>query len=209
MIILGLTGSIGMGKSAAADNFRRLGVPVHDADRTVHKLMGKGGEAVDIIKTMFPAAVHKGVVDRDAIASEVFADPNALARIEQALHPLVRRREKLFLSQTARQGRALVVLDVPLLFETEGEGRCDGVVTVSAPAFVQRQRVLRRPGMTSERLDSILARQMPDGEKRKRSDFVVFTGLGRYYSLRQIQKIVRLTRDWQGNHWPPRAMPGG
>ncbi|NQV85357.1 MAG: dephospho-CoA kinase [Rhodospirillales bacterium] len=206
MIILGLTGSIGMGKSTAAANFRCLGIPVHDADRTVHSLMARGGEAVGILQKMFPAAVHKGVVDRGAIATEVFADADALARIEAALHPLVRQRERVFLSQCARQGRALVVLDVPLLFETGGEGRCDAVVTVSAPAFVQRQRVLRRPGMTPERLETILARQTPDGEKQKRSDFVVYSGLGRHYSLRQIQKIVRLTRNWQGRRWPPRAM---
>jgi dephospho-CoA kinase len=195
-----------MGKSAAAKNFRRLGVPVHDADRAVHGMMGKGGEAMEAIRKMFPAAVHKGVIDREAIAAEVFADDRALSRLEKVLHPLVRHRERRFLSRCARQGRTLVVLDVPLLFETGGEERCDGVVTVSAPAFVQRQRVLRRPGMTPDRLKSILARQLPDMEKRKRSDFIVFTGLGRDYNLLQIQKIVRLTSHWRSRHWPPRAL---
>ena len=208
MIILGLTGSIGMGKSTATVNLRRLGVPVHDADRAVHIMMAKNGEAAEAIKEMFPAAVHKGIIDRRAIADEVFADAGALSRIEKVLHPLVRQRERRFLNRCARQGRTLVVLDVPLLFETGGEKRCDGVITVSAPPFVQRQRVLRRPGMTPENLKSILARQMPDMEKRKRSDFVVFTGLGHDYSLRQIQKIVRLTSHWRGNHWPPRSFAG-
>ena len=205
MIILGLTGSIGMGKTAAANSFRRLGIPVHDADREVHGLMAQGGEAVGIIGEMFPAAVHRGIVDRQLIAAEVFTDAKALARIEKVLHPLVRRREKKFLGRSAREGRSMVILDVPLLFETGGEERCDGIITVSAPLFVQRQRVLHRPGMTSKRLDSILARQMPDAEKRKRSDFVVLTGLGHDYSLLQIQKIVGLTSCWQGKHWPPRS----
>ena len=209
MIILGLTGSIGMGKSSAAVNFRRLGVPVHDADQAVHAMMAKGGEAAEIIGEMFPAAVRKDVVDRQTIAAEVFSDAQALTRIEKVLHPLVRRREKTFLDRCARQGRTLVILDVPLLFETGGDDRCDGVITVSAPSFVQRQRVLRRPGMTSQRLESILARQVPDVEKRKRSDFVVLTGLGRDYSLLQIQKIVRLTSNWHGKHWPPRSITRG
>ncbi|MBC8338664.1 MAG: dephospho-CoA kinase [Alphaproteobacteria bacterium] len=206
MIILGLTGSIGMGKSAAAKNFRRLGVPVHDADRAVHAMMDKGGEAAEAIAAMFPAAVHRGVINREVIAAEVFTDPGALERIEGVLHPLVRGREKRFLDRCARQGRQMVVLDVPLLFETKGETRCDGVVTVSAPAFVQSQRVLKRPGMTPERLKSILARQMTDFEKRKRSDFVINTGLGRDYSLLQIQNVVRLASQWKGRHWPPRTI---
>lgn len=209
MIILGLTGSIGMGKSSAANNFRRLGVPVHDADQAVHAMMAEGGEAAEIIGEMFPAAVKKGVVDRQTIAAEVFTDAKALARIEKVLHPLVRRREKTFLGRCARQGRSMVLLDVPLLFETGGEDRCDGVITVSAPPFVQRQRVLRRHGMTPKRLESILARQVPDAEKRKRSDFVVLTGLSHYYSLLQIQKIVRLTSHWQGKHWPLRSIARG
>ena len=209
MIILGLTGSIGMGKTMASDCFRRMGIPVHNADRAVHAMMCEGGEAVRAMAEMFPAAVRRGNVDRQIIAKEVFADAKALNRIEELLHPLVRLRERNFLSYCARQGRGAVILDVPLLFETRGEERCDGVITVSAPAFVQHQRVISRPGMTLERLRSILARQVPDAEKRKRSDFIVLTGLSRHFSLIQIQKIVRLTKQWKGKHWPLRPMAQG
>ncbi|MCH7831695.1 MAG: dephospho-CoA kinase [Proteobacteria bacterium] len=204
MMILGLTGSIGMGKSAAADNFRRLGVPVHDADKTVHELLAKNGEAAPRIKDLFPDAVKKGILDRELIAKKVFGDAQALARIEEILHPMVRRREQTFLGRAARRGRPLVVLDIPLLFETGGEVRCDAVVTVSAPKFIQQQRVLKRQGMTRERFESILERQMPDAEKRRRADFVVLTGLGRDFSLRQILNLVRITSRWRGTKWPPR-----
>lgn len=206
MIILGLTGSIGMGKTMASDGFKRFGIPVHNADRAVHAMMCEGGEAVRAMAALFPAAVRRGNVDRQMIAQEVFADAKALNRIEGVLHPLVRLRERKFLSQCARQGRGMVVLDVPLLFETKGEERCDGIITVSAPAFVQHQRVLQRPGMTLARFQSILTRQVPDAEKRKRSDFIVLTGLSRHFSLIQIQKIVRLTKQWKGKHWPLRSI---
>lgn len=204
MLILGLTGSIGMGKTVAADNFRRSGLPVHDADDTVHNLMEIGGEAVDPIAEMFPETVIKGAIDREALAKRVFSDPGGLARLEEILHPMVRRREQQFLEHRARQGYRQVILDIPLLFETGGEDRCDAVITVSAPRFLQEQRVLRRSGMTRERLDSILARQTPDAEKRRRSNFVVLTGLGRDFSLLQILNIVRLTRHWRGKNWPTR-----
>ncbi len=207
MIILGLTGSIGMGKSTIAGNFRRLGIPIHDADKTVHGLLKPNGEAFPPIKKMFPEAVKKGVIDRNVIAARVFGDEAALTRIEQVLHPLVRVQERKFLGWCARQGKRQVVLDIPLLFETGGENRCDMVITVSAPAFVQERRVLKRRGMTRERMASILARQMPDAEKRRRSDFVVLTGLGRDFSLLQIQNIVRLTHHWRGTNWPPRPLP--
>ena len=146
--------------------------------------------------------------DRDIIAARVFGDENSLTRIEQVLHPLVRARERKFLGWCARQGKRQVVLDIPLLFETGGENRCDVVITVSAPAFVQEPRVLKRPGMTRERMASILARQMPDAEKRRRSDFVVLTGLGRDFSLLQIRNIVRLTHHGRGKNWPSRPLPG-
>ena len=204
MMILGLTGSIGMGKSAAAGNFRRLGVPVHDADKAIHELLAKNGEAAPRIKDLFPDAVKKGILDRELIAKKVFCDAQALARIEEILHPMVRRREQTFLGRAARRGRPLVVLAIPLLFETGGEVRCDAVVTVSAPKFIQQQRVLKRQGMTRERFESILERQMPDAEKRRRADFVVLTGLGRDFSLRQILKLVRITSRWRGTKWPPR-----
>lgn len=204
MIILGLTGSIGMGKTTAAENFKRLGVPVHDADKTVHELLAKNGEVVELIKKQFPGSEKKGAIDREKIAREVFNDPEALARIESILHPMVRSRERSFLEIAARRGHRLAVLDVPLLFETGGEARCDAVVVVSAPVFLQEQRVLSRPGMTRERLASIRARQIPDVKKRQRADFVVLTGLGRDFGLLQILNIVRITRNWRGSHWPPR-----
>ncbi len=202
MVILGLTGSIGMGKSTAARAFRRLGVPVHDADRAVHTFLSQGGTAVDTVATAFPDTVHDGVVDRGALGQRVFSDAEALMRLEGILHPLVRADEQHFLRAAAGHGHQLVVLDVPLLLETGGEHRCDAVVVVSAPAFVQRERVLRRPEMTVERLDSILSVQMSDAEKRRRADFVVATGLDHRFSLRAIEKIVTVIRQWRGRHWP-------
>ena len=207
MIILGLTGSIGMGKSTIADNFRRLGIPIHDADKTVHDLLKPNGDAFLPIKQMFPEAIKKGAIDRNVIAARIFDDKNSLTRIEQLLHPLVRARERKFLGWCAREGKRQVVLDIPLLFETGSENRCDIVITVSAPAFVQEPRVLKRCGMTREKMASILARQMPDAEKRRRSDFVVLTGLGRDFSLLQIQNIVRLTHHRRGKNWPFRPLP--
>lgn len=207
MVILGLTGSIGMGKTTAAHAFRRLGTPVHDADATVHALMKPGGGAVGPVGAAFSGVVRDGAVDRQALGRVVFADAAALARLEAILHPMVRRHSGRFLSQAAGRGCRLVVLDVPLLFETGGERRCDAVVVVSAPDFVQRQRVLRRPEMTPQRLAEVLARQMPDAEKRRRADFVVATGLGYRHGLRSVEKIVTVTRRWRGRHWPAPARP--
>ena len=205
MVILGLTGSIGMGKSRAAEAMRRMGVPVHDADRAVHGLLAKDKGAVAAIAEAFPGVGRSGGIDRQALARNVFDDTPALARLEAILHPLVRRRQIRFLCQAARAGRRVVVLDVPLLFETGGDRLCDAVVVVSAPAFVQAERVLRRPGMTRRRLGAILARQLSDADKRRRADFVVETGRGRSHSLRQVQAIVKVTRQWRGDHWPPVA----
>ena len=207
MFILGLTGSIGMGKSTVADMFRRLGVPVHDADAEVHALLGPGGAAVAGVAQAFDGVVT-GVgasarVDRKALGAKVFDDAEALARLEAILHPMVREREGRFLRRVRRQGRKVAVLDVPLLFETGGETRCDATVVVSAPAFVQQARVLARPGMTRERLTQILARQTPDAEKRRRADFVVATGLGKATTLRAVAAIVRLAATRKGRIWPP------
>lgn len=207
MVILGLTGSIGMGKSTAAAAFRMLGVPVHDADGTVHRLLAKGGKAVGEIAKIFPGALKSGAIDRARVADAVFGDTAALAGIEAVLHPLVRQEETKFLAAAARRGCKLVVLDIPLLFETGGESRCDAVVAVSAPRFVQERRVMKRPGMTRERFKSILARQTPDAEKRRRADFVVSTGLGRDFSLKQIRNIVSIASTWRGRNWPPRPRP--
>ena len=203
MKILGLTGSIGMGKSTAAAMFRRLGVPVHDADATVHRLLGPNGMAVPLIAAAFPGAVREGKVDRAALGQMVFGKPPELKRLEAILHPLVRRAETDFLQRHCRRRAGLVVLDIPLLFETGGQRRCDKVIVVTCPAFLQAQRVLRRPGMTVERLKLIRAKQMSDSQKRKRADFIVPTGTGRLPALRRLRRIVTLMRAEPGRgRWP-------
>ncbi|NFV81622.1 dephospho-CoA kinase [Magnetospirillum aberrantis] len=195
MKVLGLTGSIGMGKSTAAAMLRRLGVPVHDADATVHRLMGQGGAAVTAVAAAFPGVVTDGAVDRRELGRRVFGRPAELKRLEAILHPLVRRAETAFLKRHRRYGTKLVVLDIPLLFETGGERRCDRVAVVSCPAFLQAQRVLRRPGMSAERLAAILAQQTPDVEKRRRADFVLRSGVGRVPVLRALKRIVTVMRS--------------
>ena len=194
MFVLGLTGSIGMGKSAAAAMLRRMGLPLHDADRAVHRLLAKGGAAVAAVEAAFPGVIADGAVDRERLAAKVFEDRAALKRLEGILHPAVRRATRAFLGRQARAGRSLVVLDIPLLFETGGAGLCDAVVVVAAPPFVQRARVMARRGMTPARFQAILAKQMPDREKRRRADFVVNTGLSKAATLRQLRAIVTLLR---------------
>lgn len=195
MIILGLTGSIGMGKSTAAAMLRRLGVPLFDADLVVHQLLAPGGAAVDAVSAAFPGVrTERGAIDRALLGRRGFDDPAALERIEQIIHPMVRAEEKRFLDRARARREPLAVLDIPLLFETGGHCRCDYVLVVSAPALVQRQRVLRRPGMTEIRLALILEKQMPDRAKRRRADFVVPTGSGRNLTLRRLREIVRLLR---------------
>jgi dephospho-CoA kinase len=193
--VVGLTGSIGMGKSTAAAMFRRLGVPVHDADAAVHRLLARGGSAVKPVEAAFPGVVRGGAVDRAALGRRVFGDPVALRRLEAILHPLVRAASARFLARARGRRQDLAVLDVPLLLETGSEKRCDAVVVVSAPPFVQRGRVLARPGMTEARLAQILAQQMPDREKRARADFVVETGLGKRYTLCRIAEIISILRS--------------
>ena len=205
MIILGLTGSIGMGKSTAATMFRQLGVPVHDADASVHAALGAGGKAVKPVLDAFPeaaAAGGGGGIDRRRLGDAVFGDDAALKKLEAVLHPLVRKDEDAFLQACARRRAPVVVLDVPLLFEKGGWIRCDGTVVVSAPARVQAARVLSRPGMTAEKFGDILARQVPDAEKRLMADFVVETGLGRNHSLRTIRDIVKVVSHWRPRQWP-------
>ena len=205
MIILGLTGSIGMGKTVAAGDFRRLGVPVHDSDAAVHRLLAKGGAAVEQVGEAFPDVVVDGAVDRAALGKVVFGDTPALRKLESILHPMVRTEKDRFLKRMARRRVPLVVLDIPLLFETNGQVACDAVAVVSAPLRVQRQRVLARPGMTVERFESVLNYQMSDKMKRQKADFVIQTGLGRRHSLRQITAIVRMVSTWEGRKWPPFA----
>ncbi|MEO8375439.1 MAG: dephospho-CoA kinase [Sphingomonas bacterium] len=174
MITLGLTGSIGMGKSTVAGMFEELGVPVFDADATVHRLQGEGGRLVAAIEAMFPDTTGPKGVDRTLLGEAVLSDPRALKQLEALVHPAVGEERAAFLA--ARRKAPLVVFDVPLLFETGGERGVDKVAVVSAPAEIQRARVLARTGMTEARLDAILARQMPDAEKRARADFVIPTG---------------------------------
>ncbi|MBR0681798.1 dephospho-CoA kinase [Roseomonas eburnea] len=190
MIVLGLTGGIGMGKSTASATFRRLGVPVFDADAAVHALQAPGGRAVGPIGAAFPGAVTQGRVNREVLRRAVLGNDAALKRLESIVHPLVRDEERRFLAAARRARRRIVVLDVPLLFETGGEKRVDQVVVVSAPPAVQRVRVLQRGGMTEERLAAIRARQMPDREKRRRADHVVQAGISRYFAQAAIRRLV-------------------
>ncbi len=191
-VLLGLTGGIAMGKSEAARAFRRLGVPVFDADATVHRLLAPGSRAVEAVGRAFPAAVRGGAIDRQVLGAVVFGDEAALTRLESILHPLVASERERFVRRAAALGARVVVLDVPLLFETGGEQACDYVAVVSAPPFVQRQRALRRTGMTADKLNAILARQTADADKRRRADFVIPSGLGRREGLQAIRRIVSM-----------------
>lgn len=189
--ILGLTGSIGMGKSEAARMLRRLGVPVFDADKIVHQLLAK--EAIPFIAKTFPDAIKNGVVDREALSKIIFADNKQKAALEAIMHPLVRAKQKRFLQ--AMRHKPLVVLDIPLLFETGWDTMCYRVCVVSAPPMIQRQRVLQRPNMTEQKFHAILATQMPDSEKRKRADFIIHTGLGKRFALCEIMRALYDTRN--------------
>ncbi|HET9715898.1 MAG TPA: dephospho-CoA kinase [Pseudolabrys sp.] len=188
MFVLGLTGSLGMGKSTTARFFAEEGVPVHDADAAVHRLYE--GEAAPLIEAAFPGTTSDGKVDRDKLAARVLSDPARISKLEGIVHPLVRAAEEQFLADARAKNAPLVVLDIPLLFETGGEARCDAVVVVSAPADVQRARILARPGMNEEKLAAMLARQMPDAEKRHRADFVVDTSQGFEAARAQVRDIL-------------------
>lgn len=190
MRVIGLTGGIGMGKSTAAAAFRRAGLPVFDADAEVHRLQAKGGRAVARIAAAFPGAVMEGVIDRARLRAAALGTPGGMRVLERILHPMVRAAERAFLARARRAGRRAVVLDIPLLFETGGERRVDRVVVVSAPRAVQRARVRRRGRMTEGEIDAIIARQMPDAEKRRRADVVVRTGLSRYHAQRQLRRLI-------------------
>ena len=188
MFVLGLTGSVGMGKSTAAGFFAEEGVPVHDADAAVHRLYA--GEAAPLIEAAFPGTTVDGAVDRNRLAERVLGDPAALKRLEAIVHPLVQASERRFLEQARARGAKVALLDIPLLFETGGEERVDAVVVVSAPPDVQRARVLERPGMTAAKLDAILAQQMPDAEKRRRADFVVDTSQSFDAARAQVRAVL-------------------
>lgn len=189
MIRIGLTGSIGMGKSTTAKMFAAEGVPVHDADATVHALYA--GRAAPLIEAAFPGTIVDGKVDRTLLSPRVLGKPNAMKRLEGIVHPLVREEELAFLEKARNEHRRVVMLDIPLLFETGGSDRVDAVVVVTADAEVQRKRVLSRPGMNEDRFEAILAKQMPDAEKRRRAHFLVDTGLGMDPARRQVRAILK------------------
>lgn len=191
MKVWGLTGSIGMGKSTAARAFRRLGVPIFDADAAVHGLQARGGRAVRPIAREFPGTERHGATDREALRAAVLGQPEALHRLERIIHPLVREEQARFLARWRGRGARLVVLDIPLLFETRRDLReFDAILVVSAPAAIQRVRVLARRGMSEARLAAIRARQMPDAEKRRRADVVIRTGLSRHHAQASVRKLV-------------------
>jgi dephospho-CoA kinase len=195
MIILGLTGSIGMGKSVTAGMFRDMGVPVHDSDSVVHGLYE--GEAVSAIAEKFPQAIRNGIVDRQTLGKLVIGQPEAMRELEAIVHPLVAEKRREFLDDARKRGCPLVVLDIPLLFETGSEKMCDKILVVTAPAEVQRERVLSRPGMTVEKFERILAPQTADGIKRKRADYLLDTSRGLEHARATVAAIVREleTRD--------------
>jgi dephospho-CoA kinase len=199
MITIGLTGSVGMGKSTTAAMFAEEGAPVYDADAEVRRLQVKGGGAVEAIEAEFPGMVKDGAVDRDALGSRVFNDPEALKRLNGIIYPMLGAGRAAFFEKAERDGVDAVVLDIPMLFETGGEARMDVVVVVSAPEHVQRERVLARPGYDAARLDAILARQMHDAEKRARAHFVVDTGQGLEHARDQVRAIMARIRsgDWK------------
>ena len=186
---LGLTGSIGMGKSTTADMFRELGVPVHDADAAVHDIYSN--EGVEPVEAAFPGVAVEGRIDRTRLGPRVLNDGPAMKRLEAIVHPLVRAREAAFLERARRDGATVAVLDIPLLYETGAEGRVDAVAVVSAPESVQRARVLARPGMTEAKLNAIASRQMPDSEKRRRADFIIETGNGIPAARDQVIALLR------------------
>jgi dephospho-CoA kinase len=195
MIVLGLTGSIGMGKTKAAKALRRLGLPVFEADACVHRLLGKGGAAVVAVAAAFPGVVKAGAVDRQKLGAIVFSDDDARRKLEAIVHPLVRAAEMRFLKHARMRRVPMVVVDIPLLFENGGEALCDATVVVSAPAFLQEARVMRRRGMTRARYRRILSQQMPDAEKRRRADFTVRTGVDLRAALNRLRRIVRLVKE--------------
>jgi dephospho-CoA kinase len=199
MIVLGLTGSIGMGKSTTAKLFAEAGVPVYDADAAVHLLYE--GEAVPAIEAAFPGTTANGKVDRNGLSARVVHDPSAMRRLEQIVHPMLGASRQKFLIEAERSGAPVAVVDVPLLFETRGEGRVDAVVVVTTSPEIQRERILARPNMTDEKLDAILARQMPDAEKRRRANFVVDTSHG----LDPVRTRIRDILDVAAKMTPQRA----
>lgn len=200
MLIIGLTGGIGMGKSTAAAILKNFGLPVHNADGAVHALLQKGGKAVKPVAKIFPGAFKNNAIDRTVLGKMVFGKPAQLKKLEKILHPLVQQAERDFVRLAKRDGLAAVVLEIPLLFETGAEKRCDITICVSAPMAVQKARVLKRKGMTGARFKAILARQMPNAEKRRHADFVVGTGISRANTKCQLKSILHFLIELGSTH---------
>lgn len=202
MLKIGLTGSIGMGKSTTAEMFRAEGAPVYDSDRAVHEIYA--GPAAARIEALFPGTTVDGVVDRARLAARVLGDAEALRLLESVVHPLVREKRLAFLEERRRLGDRLVVFDIPLLFETGAESEVDAIVVVSAPEEIQKARVLTRPGMTEEKFAALSAKQVPDSEKRRRADFIVHTDRGLDAAREEVRAILRALAEWKGRPEPPR-----
>ncbi|ABS62873.1 dephospho-CoA kinase [Parvibaculum lavamentivorans DS-1] len=198
MLLIGLTGSIGMGKSETAKMFRELGVPVYDADAAVHKLYEKGGKAVEPLRAAFPSAIVDGAVDRKLLSRAVLGLPDEMKKLEAIVHPLVGEAQMEFLRENMAAGKAMAVLDIPLLYETGGETRVDVVVVVSAPYDIQKTRVLARPDMDEAKFAAIHAKQVPDAEKRKRADFIVESDKGLDHARAQVAAIVDALKNREG-----------
>ncbi len=205
MIVLGLTGSIGMGKTTTSAMFREAGIPVYDADASVHALYAPGGAGVEPVGRAFPGVVSAEAVDRALLSAKVVGDPSALKALERIVHPLLGRHRADFLEAARRDGAPVVVLDLPLLFETGGQTLVDAVVVVSAPLDLQRQRVLARPGMDPTKLEALIARQTPDAEKRARADFVIDTGQGLDVARGQVEALLQTVL---APGWTPRGRKG-
>lgn len=198
MLLIGLTGSIGMGKSETAKMFARLGIPVYDADAAVHAIYAKGGAAVEPLSKVFPEAIVDGAVDRTALSRTVLGLPDKMKLLESIVHPLVGAAQLAFLKQAQDEGHHAVLLDIPLLYETGGEKRVDVVVVVSAPYHLQEQRVLARPGMDMAKFAAIHAKQVPDAEKRARADFVIETDKGLDHAFEAVKAVVEALKDREG-----------
>ncbi|MDD5585831.1 MAG: dephospho-CoA kinase [Alphaproteobacteria bacterium] len=195
LMVLGLTGSIGMGKSTAANILRGFGLSVYSADAAVHALLKRGGKAVKPVARLFPGTLKKGAIDRDLLGRTVFAAPGKLRRLEQILHPLARAAERSFLAKARKEGARAAVLEIPLLFETKAEKRCGATLCVTATKAVQKRRVMKRPGMTAAKFRAILKQQMPDREKRRRADYVINTAKGQAATRRALARIWKILQE--------------
>jgi len=195
LCIIGLTGSIGMGKSTASKILKSFGLPIHSADKAVHEALRRGGAGVKPVANLFPEALKRGAIDRRLLGQRVFASPAKLRKLEKILHPLVEKSSRRFLAEAKRKKTKAAVLEIPLLFETKAEKRCDVTICMTAPKKIQKERVMKRPGMTEARLYAILKQQMPDTEKRRRADYAVNTGKGLADTRKQLKRIWKAIQE--------------